>query len=289
MPSISNDTISIDVATRGAELQSIFHKLHNLEYMWSGDPNYWGKHSPVLFPIVGELKNKAYTFQGKQYNLSRHGFAREMEFEVTEQDENSIAFSLKSNAETVAKFPFQFVLSVRYTLIQSSLDIAFIVENTGNETMFFSVGAHPAFGVPLVEGTAFEDYQLVFAEKETAGRWAISPDGLIESVPKPFLQNESVLPLKKELFAADAIVLKDLQSKSVAITSSKTPHGLKVHFDDFPYLGIWETKGGDFVCIEPWCGIADSVNASGNIEDKEGINSLKPSAKFEVSYNIELF
>ena len=289
MPSISNDTISINVASRGAELQSLYHKQHQLEYMWSGDPNYWGKHSPVLFPIVGELKNKAYIYKGKQYNLSRHGFAREMEFEVSEQNKNSITFSLRANAETAEKYPFQFVFSVMYTLIQNSLQISFLVENTGDETMFFSVGAHPAFKVPLIAGTSYEDYQLVFTEKETVGRWPISPDGLIETETTPLLQDQSILPLKKELFAADAIVLKDLRSKSVAITSAKTLHGVRVTFNDFPFLGIWETKGGDFVCIEPWCGIADSVNASGDLEDKEGINLLAPSAHFEVSYTIELF
>ncbi|MCW3107140.1 MAG: aldose 1-epimerase family protein [Segetibacter sp.] len=289
MPSISNDTISIKVATKGAELQSIYHKQHKLEYMWSGDPAYWGKHSPVLFPIVGELKNKTYNYKGKQYNLNRHGFAREMEFEVTEQNESSITFSLKSNEETAEKYPFQFVFSIKYALTQNTLQISFIVENTGNETMFFSAGAHPAFKVPLIEGTNFEDYQLVFNEKEITGRWPISSEGLIETEFKPLLQNENMLPLKKELFSADAIVLKDLRSTSISITSPKTEHGLKVNFNGFPYLGIWETKGADFVCLEPWCGIADSVNASGNIEEKEGINTLEPSGRFEVSYTIEVF
>ncbi|MCW3109557.1 MAG: aldose 1-epimerase family protein, partial [Segetibacter sp.] len=235
MPSISNDTISIKVATMGAELQSIYHKQHKLEYMWSGDPAYWGKHSPVLFPIVGELKNKTYNYKGKQYSLSRHGFAREMEFEVTKQNESTITFSLKSNEETAGKYPFQFVFSVKYALTQNTLQISFIVENTGNETMFFSVGAHPAFKVPLIEGTSFEDYQLVFNEKETTGRWPISSEGLIETEFKPLLQNENTLQLKKELFAADAIVLKDLRSTSISITSPKTEHGLKVNFNGFPY------------------------------------------------------
>src|SRR5438105_12818107 len=115
MLSISNDIVSIKVATRGAELQSIYHKQHQLEYMWSGDPAYWGKHSPVLFPIVGELKNKRYTYQGKQYNLGRHGFARDMEFDITEQSESSVTMSLQSNEQTKEKYPFDFVFSVKYT------------------------------------------------------------------------------------------------------------------------------------------------------------------------------
>lgn len=289
MHSISNDFISIKVATKGAELQSLYSKKNNLEYMWGGDPAYWGKHSPVLFPIVGELKNKSYTYGGKQYNLSRHGFAREMEFEVTAQTESSITFSLHSNAETLDKYPFHFVFSVKYTLIENTVRITFIVSNTGKDKMLFSVGAHPAFKVPLVDGTSYGDYSLVFNEKETLAKWPISQEGLIEGKPVNVLNNETNLPLKKELFAADALVFKDIRSDSVAILSAKTDHGVKVDFKGFPFLGIWETKGGDFVCIEPWCGIADSVNASGLLTEKEGINTLETSATFEVSYSIQAF
>jgi galactose mutarotase-like enzyme len=289
MPSISNDSIAIEVATKGAELQSLYHKQHKLEYMWGGDPAIWGKHSPVLFPIVGELKNKTYQYNGQQYHLSRHGFARDMEFEVSEQRENSITFLLQSNEETLKKYPFPFQFSVVYTLAESSLQIAFIVQNAGSDNMLFSVGAHPAFKVPLVEGTGYEDYQLEFNKPETTGRWPISPDGLIETKSQPLFEKQTILPLKKELFSADAIVLKGLRSTSIAITSSATEHGLKVDFEKFPFLGIWSAKGGDFVCIEPWCGIADSVNASGNLKEKEGINTLEPSGTYEVSYRIELF
>ncbi len=288
MHSISNDIISIQVAAKGAELQSIYHKQHKLEYLWSGDPAIWGKRSPVLFPIVGELKDKTYIYNGKKYNLSRHGFAREMEFEVTEQTDTSITFSIHSNEQILSIYPFVFAFSVRYTLIENALEITYTVENKSNETMYFSVGGHPAFKIPLVDGTAYEDYQLVFNKKETAGRWPISSEGLIETAPTPLLENESILSLRKELFSADAIVFKALKSTSVTLKSIKTEHGLKVTFQDFPYLGIWETKGGDFVCIEPWCGIADSVNASGKLEEKEGINTLAPKGKFEATFSIEV-
>jgi galactose mutarotase-like enzyme len=289
MPSVSNDTIAIEVAIKGAELQSIYNKQNGLQYLWSGDPAYWGKHSPVLFPIVGELKNKSYLHKGKAYELSRHGFARDMNFEVTEEDGSSITLSLESSEQTLQVYPFPFKLSITYLLRGNILEIQFLVLNTGEEKMFFSLGGHPAFKIPLVDGTAFEDYQLVFEEKESVGRWPITPEGLLETNPVPLLQNQDVLPLKKELFTSDAIVLKGLRSKSVSIKSAKTTHGVKVDFDNFPYLGIWETKGGDFVCIEPWCGIADSVDATGNIAEKEGINSLNSGEKFAVGYRVELF
>jgi len=183
MPSISNDQLSIQVSTKGAELQSIRHKQHGLEYMWDGDPAYWGKHSPVLFPIVGELKNKQYSYGGKEYHLDRHGFAREKEFTVTDKRDTSITFSLLSDADTAQRYPFNFKFSVRYSLEKNSIRISFLVENAGNENMFFSVGGHPAFKIPLVEDTHYEDYELVFAEKETIGRWPISPEGLILTEP----------------------------------------------------------------------------------------------------------
>lgn len=288
MYSIANNFLAVEIAAKGAELQSIRHLGHDLEYLWSGDPAIWAKKSPVLFPIVGELKDKAYTFNGKKYQLSRHGFARDMQFEVTEQNDTAITLSVYSSEKTMEVFPFKFVFSVRYALVENALYITYIVENIGDSPMFFSVGGHPAFKVPLADGTTYEDYELVFDQTETFERFPLSTEGLIETKTTQLIKDGNVLKLKKELFSSDAIVLKHIQSTSVSIKSAKTPHGLTVHFKGFPYLGIWETKGGDFVCIEPWCGIADSVNASGKLEEKEGINLLQSSAKFEVGFSIEI-
>ena len=289
MHSISNDTLSIEVADKGAELQSLYDKQHRLEYMWSGDPAYWAKKSPVLFPIVGGLKENTYRYKGKDYQLGRHGFARDNNFELAEKTNASLAFSLKSNEQTKISYPFDFVFTVKYSLDENRLQISFIVENPGLENLLFSVGAHPAFAVPLVEDTNYEDYYLQFSEIEDAGRWPLSADGLIETTPTPLLKNENRMSLKKELFYKDALVFKHLKSDAISLISDKTPHGVKVDFAGFPYMGIWAAKDADFVCIEPWCGIADSVSASGNLEDKEGINTLKPAGKFEVAYNIEVF
>lgn len=289
MHSIFNDTISIKVSEKGAELQSVYHQQNRLEYLWSGDPVYWAKKSPVLFPIVGALKNNAYQYKGKEYQLDRHGFARNANFELIKKTDNSLTFSLKSNEQTKASYPFDFVFSVKYALQENKLQVTFIVENTGSENLLFSIGAHPAFAVPLVLGTKYEDYYLQFSQAEDADRWLVSAEGLIEITQTPLLKNENRLPLKKELFYKDALVFKHLQSDAISILSDKTLHGIKVSFSNFPYMGIWAAKDADFVCIEPWCGIADSVNASGNLEDKEGINTLAPKGKFEVGYEIEVF
>lgn len=281
---LENNKLKIDIASRGAELKSIFHKQHSLEYLWQGDPAFWAKSSPVLFPVVGQLKSNAYRYNEKEYHLPRHGFAREKEFTVEMQSENAITFLLESNGETLEVYPFTFLFSITYSLHDDSLTTSYHVQNKGNESMLFSVGGHPAFNVPLVKGTAYTDYRLTFNQKETAGRWPISPEGLIETTPEPLLQDSEVLPLAKKLFEKDAVVLKHLLSDEVALGSDKTPHGLRFKFSGFPFLGLWAAPGADFLCIEPWCGIADSVTADGELVHKEGINQLQPGETLSVEW-----
>lgn len=289
MYTIQNSVLTVGIDAKGAELKSVFHQRNQLEYMWGADPAVWGKTSPVLFPIVGTLKNNTYCFEGKLYQLSRHGFARDQNFSVTEQGKQKIIFTLESNEETQRIYPFSFAFSLVYELNGDSLTVSYIVKNIGEDAMFFSVGGHPAFKLPLVPSTTYEDYQLVFQQTENAGRWPISKDGLIETSPDPLLQNTNVLPLAKELFQRDAIVLKDLQSSSVKLQSDKTPHGLQFDFEGFSYLGLWAAPGADFLCIEPWCGIADSVDTNQEFTNKEGIISLPPDEEFSVSWKVRFW
>lgn len=286
---ISNQQLTVAISAQGAELQSIYNKATALEYMWSGDPAFWGKKSPVLFPIVGGLKNNSYTYQNKTYHLGRHGFARERDFAVSNQAEDSIRFSLVSDEKTMEVYPFTFRFSIEYRLKNNRLFVTYIVENTGESILYFSVGAHPAFKVPLVEGTAFEDYQLLFNQTENAGIYPLSAEGLIEKNTNPLLQNASTLALSKPLFYKDALVFKHLRSGSIGIVSDKTKHGLKLHYTNFPFMGIWSARNADFVCIEPWCGIADSVDTNGDLTQKEGINNLAPHAVFQREWSVEVF
>jgi galactose mutarotase-like enzyme len=289
MLQLSNERLSITIAEKGAELQSLTRKDLQLEYLWSGDAAFWGKKSPVLFPVVGGLKNNSYTYNGTAYTLGRHGFARDMVFSVAEQTANSIRFLLTDSADTKKVYPFPFNFEVGYTLDDTRLTVTYRVRNTGNEDMFFSVGGHPAFRVPLAAGAGYEDYYLQFNREETAGKWPLSPEGLIERSTQPLLDHTQRLPLKKSLFYADALVLKHLASDAVTLKSDASPHGLEFHFKGFPYLGIWAAKDADFVCIEPWCGIADHVDASGQLQEKEGINRLQPGGLFERSWQVVLF
>jgi galactose mutarotase-like enzyme len=285
---ISNETLTVAIAEKGAELQSIIRNDNSLEYMWSGDPAFWGKKSPVLFPIVGGLKNNTYRYNGHEYTLGRHGFARDMNFVVAEQGPDNVLFSLVASEDTLQVYPFQFIFSVRYVLEGNKLSVTYHVKNTGGELMYFSVGAHPAFRVPLADGTRFTDYYLEFNKLENAGRWPLSAGGQIETAAAPLLENTNKLPLHKPLFYEDALVFKHLQSDNITIKSDLTAYSISVQFDGFPYMGIWSAKDADFVCIEPWCGIADSVNASGELSEKEGINVLHPGQLFDRTWSVTL-
>ena len=289
MMEIGNEYIRVQVSAQGAELQSIVRKDNQLEYLWSGDPAFWGKKSPVLFPIVGGLKDNQYRHKGKTYQLGRHGFARDMAFNVSEQTPTSITFSLSDDDSTMAKYPFPFNLTIRYAIQNATLSVRYTVQNTGDEPMYFSIGAHPAFKVPLAGHTSFDDYSLHFSKPETAGVWPLSEAGLIQTAPLPYLGNTTELPLEKQLFYKDALVFKHLASDAISIRSGKTPHGLEVSFPGFPYMGIWSAKDADFVCIEPWCGIADHVNASGELREKEGIHELAPEEIFKREWSAIFF
>lgn len=285
---LENESLAVTIAEKGAELQSIARKDLNLEYLWSGDPAFWGKKSPVLFPIVGGLKNNQYSYKGNTYALGRHGFARDNVFTVAEQTATSAAFVLQSTEATQQQYPFTFRFTVQYALSHPGLQVTYKVENTGSEPLLFSVGGHPAFKVP-VAGDTFEDYYLEFNKAETTGRWPLSPEGLIEKQPEPLLNNETVLQLNKPLFYGDALVLKHLNATAVSLKSKQHGHGLTFHFEGFPYLGIWSAKDADFVCIEPWCGIADNVDASGKLEDKEGIEQLQAAQTFSKTWSVDFF
>lgn len=287
MITIENETLKVEINPKGAELTSLYHKMHQQEYMWSGDPAFWGKHSPVLFPVVGTLKNNTYVYKGHTYQLGRHGFARDKQFVVDKQLPDTVSFLLKHTEETLQVFPFAFDLYIRYTLAGNALAVSYDVINTGKEDMYFSVGGHPAFKVPLTTDTTYEDYILEFNQSETAPRWPISPDGLIEITSLPLLKQSDRLPLAKALFQQDAIVLKELHSTKVTLRSDKTARGLQFDFPGFPFLGIWAAKNADFVCIEPWCGIADSVDTDQQLENKEGINKLMAGERFTRTWTVE--
>src|SRR5450432_2357501 len=200
---LENEVLRVGLSSKGAELQNILNKVFGIEYLWNGNPAFWSKRSPVLFPIVGALKNNSYTYQGKSYQLPRHGFARDMEFEVDKQSQKEITLLLRSNTETKKNYPFDFEFRIRYLLQGDELSTEYMVTNTGSGILFFSVGGHPAFRLPLTADTQFSDYYLRFEETENLSRWPISKDGLIENQPIPVLEDTNRLKLQKSLFYQD--------------------------------------------------------------------------------------
>lgn len=289
MFTIENNQLKVSIQAQGAELASILNKENKLEYLWDGNPQFWPKQSPILFPIVGSLKDNTYFYKGQSYQIpTRHGFAREKVFSVKEQTQDSVTFSINEDEETLKAFPFSFEFSITYTLKENTLSVRYSVRNKGNEEMYFSVGGHPAFNVPLVAGTTYEDYELKFNQKETAPTWP-NTNGLFQASPVPFFDNQDMLPLSKELLKTNTLQFKHLKSNEITLRSALTPHGVSVNLTGFPYLCIWAAPDADFICIEPWCGISDGVNSNQQWEQKEGNNQLPAGETFERSWSATFF
>lgn len=287
MIDLHNEFLALTIDPKGAEMQTLTGKGNGLNYLWKGDPAFWGKHAPVLFPIVGSLKGNTYFYEGKSYTLPRHGFARDKTFTVSFLEPGEAEFTLTDDPSTLAVYPFPFVLDIRYRLEGPVLEVRYQVHNPGLGPLYFSVGGHPAFAVPLVEGTRYEDYTLTFNRPETAGRRVLE-GGLLQG-ESPFLKEQSVLPLTHELFADDAIVLHGLRSETVTLGSEKTSHGLRFRILGWPDLGIWAAPLAPFVCIEPWQGHADPVDSNQQIVYKQGMVALEPGATWARSWSVEPF
>lgn len=279
---ISNSEITAQINTKGAELFSLKSNLENKEFMWNGNPDFWGKHSPILFPIVGTLKNNSFKFQNKEYHLSRHGFARDMEFEVLETKENSVIFSIQSSEETLLNYPFEFELNVIYTLDKNNLNIEYKVINNSNYRIPFSIGAHPAFAL----NGDFEKYAIEFEKEELLDYYLLEND-LISNQTKSLMATNKIVPLTYSLFENDALIFKTLKSNSITILENSYPF-LKVTFEDFPSMGIWTKVNAPFLCIEPWFGYSDTNENSGNLFEKEGIQILESKAVFESKFSISI-
>ncbi|TDD77357.1 aldose 1-epimerase family protein [Flavobacterium caseinilyticum] len=278
---IKNSILTAEIKRFGAELISLKSNQHK-EYIWEGNPEFWGKHSPILFPIVGTLKNNSFHYNGIEYHLSRHGFARDMEFELIEATESRAVFSIQSSAETLKVYPFEFELQLIYTLNENNLSIEYKVFNKGKSTMPFSIGAHPAFALP----NQFENYALAFDKEESLEYYLLEND-LISNKTKKLEVTDKQIPLTYELFKNDALIFKTLQSDSLTILENEKPI-LRVHFEDFPSLGIWTKMNAHFLCIEPWFGYSDTNESSGNLFEKEGIQILESDATFHSKFSLEI-
>lgn len=277
---LKNSKISASIDSLGAELIRL--EKDNQNYIWTVDETYWDKTSPILFPIVGRLNNDIYAIDDKTYQLPRHGFARNFEFEIENKTENSVVFVLKSNDETLKSYPFEFQLKLEYQLEENSLKMIYSVENKSNVIMPFSIGAHPAFAI----NNLFSNYSLQFNKTEPMLSYELEKEQFNNSF-KEIVSKNGTIDLNYTLFEKDALVFKHLKSDELTLLKNNKPI-LSVQFYGFPYLGIWTKPNAPFLCIEPWCGLADNVLHDGNIYKKEGINLLNPKEHFSRSINLIL-
>lgn len=273
----------------GAELCSLVNKATGIEHIWQADPAVWGKHAPILFPIVGELNAGKTLFNGETYGMSRHGFFRTSQTELVESTETTALFELKASPGTKALYPFDFSLRVGYELAGTTLINSFEVSNLGKKPMPFTLGGHPAFAIAYYEDESIDHYYLEFEMEEQAQKHLLNDEGLFNGSTQPVLEEQKTLAISNDLFNEDALVFKDLKSSSVQLKSTQHRHGLTFSFEDWPYLGIWAKPGAKYVCLEPWMGCADTVGFSGEFGEKECAVTLLPSESKRLSFSMELF
>jgi len=288
MTTIENEYLKVTIDAKGAQLSSLIDKATGTEHMWQDDAGIWPWHAPNLFPVVGGLINNELLVDGEKYPMNRHGFARQSEFVLLNADDVSASFSLPYCENTLKVYPYKFDYQVLYTLIDNSLRITYKVINLDKKTIYFSVGAHPAFKVPFKAGEKYEDYYLEFETDEHLETELLSADGFFTGEHHPVDTPGNKLHLTRHLFDADALVFKTLKSRMVTIKSNKHGQSLSVEFPHYNYLGVWAKPGADFVCIEPWLGCADTAGEQKDIRHKEGIQRLHAGHVFEAPFFISL-
>jgi len=286
---LESDSLQVQINHRGMEISSIRNKETEVEYLWQGDPAVWAGQAPILFPIVGALKDGKTSHLGKEYHLDKHGFIRNNEkAKVVKQDKNSIVFQLKSDEETKAVYPFDFIFEVSFELNDKSLKVSHSVSNSGSDDMYYSIGGHPAFNCPMDDEAALSDYSLEFPKVENDYTYHILPGGLIGDKSDKVLDNSSTIQLHKHIFDGDALIFKYLKSRSITLNHKDRGPLVAMEFNDFDYLGIWAKPGAPYVCIEPWLGVGDAADHTGILSEKDGIRKLSPNQKEVKSYTIEV-
>ena len=286
---LENEEITISVESFGAELKSLRDRKTGTEYMWNADPAYWKRTSPVLFPLVGSLRDAQYTYEGRQYPMSQHGFARDREFLMTDKLKEEIWFELKEDERSWEIYPFAFLLRIGYVLKGRSVEVHWQVENTDLHTMYFSIGGHPAFLCPIADGTKQSDYAIGFDTQDEITSSVIGRNGLLSEQKRVYSLNQGVLPITEHLFDDDALIIEHDQAHTVSLLTGESKPYLTVRFDA-PLFGIWSPpkKNAPFICIEPWYGRCDGENFNGTLEQREWGNKLEPGELFQAKYEIEI-
>lgn len=287
---LQNESLTAKVNSVGAELVSLVK--NGREYIWTGDPVYWNGHNPTLFPVIGFLKDGKTCFDGVEYAIPKHGYARKTEFTPVTVTERSITLEMTDSAETRQGFPFRFALQITHTLTENGFETAYTVFNRDPHTMHFMIGGHTGFTLPFTHGAKFEDHTLLFEYPETNVTRYIAVNGQIIENPKgvsDYLDGSDRLALRYDLFEDDALMLTGLRSRKVALLDP-SGHGVGMEFDGFDALGIWTPvgKNAPFVCIEPWNGINAFVNEAAEFSEKPMIRSVSAGESYSVAYRVKI-
>ena len=286
---IKNEAMSVTINTLGAELQSITG-ADGTEYLWYGDADYWRGRATNLFPYVGRMTDGTYIYKGKKYPMGPHGFARNMEFAAQQENDSSVVFTLTDTDDTRDCYPFRFAFSVIYALVGTELRITYRVENKGDDTMYFGLGGHPGFRLPLEEGKRFEDYAITFAQPCHPSRALLAPSYMMSGVEKLYpLENDTTLPLRHDLFDDDAIILRHFD-KTMTLSTGEGSRGVRVHIPQMPCVGIWHAvkKEAPFVCIEPWVSLPSRDGVVEDISQQSDLIALPAGKTYENEWSITL-
>jgi galactose mutarotase-like enzyme len=270
---ISSPQMRAEISADGAELIRLQDE-QGRDWLWDGDPAFWTGRSPLLFPIVGRVRDDRIRINGSEYELPKHGFARISRFDIEDATPSQCRLRLGSSEPTLQSYPFPFQLDVTYAVEGASLSITAAVTNTGSSGMPVSFGFHPAFRWPLPYGAARGDHEIRF-EQEEAAPIRRPVEGLISRQAAPSPVQNGTLALRDDLFEADALVFDQLGSRFVEY-GARGSASLRVDFPSMPHLGIWTKPGAGFICIEPWQGYADPQDFTGDFSDKPGIVSIEP-------------
>ena len=291
--SINNENITISINDKGGELWSI-KDCKDMEYLWQGDEKYWSDRAINLFPYIARLTDGKYYYQGNTYRMDTHGFLKDSTLDILEQKSDEITFYTQSNEKTLSQYPFDFILKIKYKLKESGLEISYIVENTGKNTMYFGIGGHPGFNVPMDKTIEFEDYYLEFSQsKEVMKRVEMSEDCFVLQGRTPIIEtveNQRVIKkLSHNMFNEDAIILSNI-SKGVKLKSDKNNKYIDIKFENMDYLGIWHMPNTDapYICIEPWTSLPSRKGVIEDIEKQDNLVKLETGKIYKNKWSIDI-
>lgn len=283
---IQNKALSLTVDTLGAQMMSL-KSTDGCQYLWQGDPQYWGDRAPVLFPFIARLYRDAYRLNGKRYEMKIHGFAAASEFAVKAQGEDHLTLRLENTQDTYGVYPCVFALDITYRLVDTTVEVSYCISNRDAQTMHFGIGGHPGFCVPLEPGEQFADYRLIFGERCVPDRIGFTDDLLLSGCDKPYpLKDGNEIPLSHDLFDEDAIVLQNMAKKVTLCGKGK--RSVTVAYPDMPYLGIWHWPKTDapYVCIEPWTSLPARQDVEEEFSCKSDMIHLPAGETYENIWTI---